>query len=402
MSILQTIIGLFRGGSALGTDRPEALSPQAAVPFLKIIDDNLDPLVATPVKATGSIALAAGMLNESGKYIDIGDGSRTIRVSVGNLGGTGNVGTALDNGGGMTLDQAGARLQAIIEGYLNIKVTRSVGTLTLENRRTGAAGNVTIATSLSAATVTGMSGGVGPDPFFAGNPGSAQVFTMVFAQQPTTGDHATIGADKYEFVTAGGEVATDTNIGVAIGGSAAETLANWIAAINATDANNQHANLLKGDGETPALANGTEPFFADSISTTLRIRSAAAAGSPQIVGSSKSVVLAESLTHASLVWGVGNVNLNTLGGSYASSIGGAAQQKTITAAMVTATSVRFSFPFRVGAFTAQIRTAAGLLRDAPATDTFTINNGDVLVGLTSTDATDIDATDVVVITAWPA
>jgi hypothetical protein len=299
----------------------------------------------------------------------------------------------------MSLAAAGARLQAIIEGYFDIAVTRNVGVLELEHRRAGVGGNVTITTDLVNVTVEGMSGGVGPDPFYPANPGSALVFGMPFAQQPTTGNTVTIGADVYQFITAGGEVTSDTRIGVAIGGDAAATLANWVAAINATYADNEHPNLLKGDGETPALANGTEPFFADIIGTTLRVRSAAAAGSSKIVGSAKSVVLAENLTHASLVWGVGNVNVNTLGGSYPSAFGVSVQSKAITQAMIDAGEVRFSFPFRVAAFTVQIRTFTHLLRDAPGADKFEIDNGDVLVTLTETDATDIDANDIVTVFA---
>lgn len=403
MTVLADHITAMRNrGSSLYSARPEAISGYELAPVLTTIDDNLDPLVATPARATGSITLTANALFEFNKEIVVGDGVRTLTIPYVSLGGTENKGYTLDVGGVATLESVGARLQAIIETYLNIKVTRTVGALTLENRRDGVGGNVTITTTLVNATVAGMTGGVGPDPFEPATPGSVTVFTMPFAQQPTTGDSVTIGVDKYEFVTAGGQVADDGNIGVAIGASAAETLTNWINAINAVNEDNEHANLLMGDGTTPALANGTESFRADAVGTTLRVRSAAAPGSTEIVGSAASVTLAENLTHATLVWNEGNVNVNTLGGSYPSSLGGAMQAKAITAAMVTAGEVRFAFPFRVGAFQAQIRTATNLLRDAPVTDTFELDNGDVLLTLTSTDASDVDAGDIVTVFAFPA
>lgn len=79
---------------------------------------------------------------------------------------------------------------------------------------------------------------------------------------PTDGDTATIGGDVYEFVdTAVNTIVNlDTHIAVQIGVAAANTRANWLAAINGT-ADIAHATITLADGVTPALGRGTEPVF---------------------------------------------------------------------------------------------------------------------------------------------
>jgi hypothetical protein len=93
----------------------------------------------------------------------------------------------------------------------------------------------------------------------------------------------------------------------------------------------------------------------------------------------------------------GNVNINTLAGKSAGGKAVCTTSLTITAAMITATRVRVAFPFTVGAFTVDVRSAAGVAQ-FDYTDAFTIDNGDVLIALAA-GVGDIVATDVVTISA---
>ena len=231
--------------------------------------------------------------------------------------------------------------------------------------------------------------------------GGVQCSEMPISNQPTAGDTFTIGADVYEWRASGGSLSNDARIAVEISAvNAAGSLANAVAAINAADSGNEHATIFKSDGETPAKSCGTEPYKADAIGTSLRIRSASAAGGT-VQGSTHSALLAENMTHATSVWKTGNVNMDTLGGRAASHHAGGCVSKSINAGMVTAGFVRFAFPFTVGAFIVQVRTAAGLLRGPMATDAASIDNGDVKITITSSDASDIDVTDVVTVIAFP-
>lgn len=357
----------------------------------------LDPALA--VAASGRITVAA--VPNVGTNVVISDGLRTVTFPFFNNAGSGNVNIKVDVGGGPSVKTVATRLADAIRRYLNIKVTQAAGVLTLVNKRKGTFGNAAITSSSTGLLVSGMSGGVGSARLEPVNNGGVQIAMLSMGQHVTLADTFTIGSDVYEFQAAAGSLAADGHIAVLRGADAAADRANAIAAINGTDTDNSHASIFQTDGETPALSRGTEHFFADEVGTSIRIRSAAAVGSQEIVGSLKSVTLAESLTHASNVWDVGNVDLNTLGGSAPMAAGGAIVSRTITAAMVTAGAVRFAFPFPVVHCIVQVRTAAGLLRGPMATDAVSIDNGDVKITVTSTDASDIDATDIVTVLAFP-
>lgn len=233
--------------------------------------------------------------------------------------------------------------------------------------------------------------------------GSVANAVVVISNQPTDTDTLTIGADVYEFVNTGvdDDIANETNICVLIGGSAAATQANLLAAINSTDGDGLHATCDTALGAA-APANGTENVVGRSITTTIQIRGADSPGG-RVTASNPSIVLAEAITHAADIWREGNVNLNTLGGSAPAPYGGAMQCKTITAAMIT-NSVRFSFPFTLTRFIVQARTATGVIRTALAAlpaDTYVINNGDVLATFGGGASPDVQATDVVCVVAYP-
>lgn len=220
--------------------------------------------------------------------------------------------------------------------------------------------------------------------------GAIPVHKMPFANQPTTADTIGIGGDTYEFVTASGAVADDDNIAVAIGGSAALTLTNLVAAINNTAAA-AHANITMIDEVTPALGRGTENVVAAIASTTLEIRPADAPGG-NVVPNSPSLAFAEAVTHANVVWTAGNVNLNTLGGR-AAGRKYALTTLTVTAAMVTAGSWIVEVPFTVGGVLGFVKSSAGVQR--ASTDAITFATTKVTVALAGGASPAIQATDVV-------
>ena len=199
--------------------------------------------------------------------------------------------------------------------------------------------------------------------------GSSAVVQLVQSGQPVAADTLTVGGDVYEADGAG------ANINFVVAGTAEATMDNLLAA---------------------AVASGTENLFWDKLGAThLRIR---AADAPQgnIIGSAPSVLLdASSLT--SYVFDAGDVNMNTLAGQAAAKTAMACARLVITTAMITATEVRISFPFNVSRFTFSA-TSAGIPVSFTATtgDSFTIDNGDVLIGLGS----DLANGDIVTVTAF--
>lgn len=227
--------------------------------------------------------------------------------------------------------------------------------------------------------------------------GSLASASLVLSAQPTTTDTIGIGGDTYEFVAAAGNVANDANIAVEIGASAAATRANLIAAINATDADNQHATINNVADTAPALANGTEDVVADEVGTDVRVRTADAPGG-NVLGASPSLVLAEVITAAADIWKEGNVNMNTLGGAAPASRAHAIAEVTVTAAMVT-NGKQVSFPFTPTRFRVQVTDSFGVVR-GNGSDSFAIANDGVLVTFGGGADPDIQATDVLQIEAW--
>jgi hypothetical protein len=206
------------------------------------------------------------------------------------------------------------------------------------------------------------------------DPGSVCVFQIVATGLPAGGQLLTIGADTYEANGAGG------NINFAIGGTAEATMDNLLAA---------------------AVANGTENFFWDKPgglgTSILRLRSA---DGPQgnIIAADPNVAVTENLNNT--VFDCGNVNVNTLAGRAAGVRQEASAVLTLNAGHIAATTARISFPFAVARFEVSCRTALGADISAH-TDTFLINNGDVLVTLAG-GVGDLVATDVVCVKAYSA
>ncbi len=215
------------------------------------------------------------------------------------------------------------------------------------------------------------------------------------ATKPQGGDTVTVGSDVYEFASGSGDLSNDAYIGVELGADAEACLDNLIAAINAQDANNQHASIKQTDSTTPALANGTEAVRAVKIGTTaLQLESASEAGGQQ-KAMDPSIVLGEGLTDASDVWDVGNVNLNTLAGKVPEQQFASATL-AITSAMVTAGAVWVVPPFTPTTVLASVMTSAGVVKAIGGADKVEISGSYVKITLAGGGgASDINNTDVV-------
>jgi hypothetical protein len=231
------------------------------------------------------------------------------------------------------------------------------------------------------------------------NGGARGVAALLMGTNPTHQDTLVIGADTYEFLAGAATVANDANIAVAIGGSAAVTAASLVAAINATDADNEHPTINNGADTAPALANGTESVFASLDGTTVSIVDALSPGGDLSANPAAplSIVLNETFAAAGNIWACGNINTNLLGGNAA---GQARQSQVVwTAANVAAGDRVFRFPFTVRGFTVQVRTAAGLLKH-PVADAFVASGTDITLTLDASGAPEIVNGDIVTIVAF--
>lgn len=227
---------------------------------------------------------------------------------------------------------------------------------------------------------------------------------LSIATQPTAGDTILIGDDTYEFVANAGAVADDEFIAVEIAGNVAGSVANLVAAINATDADNAHANITNVATDAPALANGTQPVVADIDlgAALVRVRYADAPGgalrSP--ARTFPSLALSETLDDGTDAWMCGDVNMNTLGATAAGQL--AMGVSAYTADNIAASDKRvFSFPFTVTMFTVQVRAANGKIKTNSDTDLWTLDGTDVVLTIAAAN-TEIVDTDVITVTAYGA
>lgn len=220
---------------------------------------------------------------------------------------------------------------------------------------------------------------------------------LIFSAQPSHQDTIGIGGDAYEFIDTGTgtQVADDANIAVVIGGSAAATLNNLIAAINGT-ADEEHATVTLADGTTPAVGIGSVAVVADAIGTDLRIRSATAAGNNPIPAD-PDIALAESITSATDIWRQGTVNLNSLSGYAAAPKREVKGSLAVTTAMLTSEPFTVvSCPFTPTGFIVQVRTSTGLCKYV--TDLFTIANDTIQCNVDG--ATSVANTDTITFHVW--
>lgn len=229
------------------------------------------------------------------------------------------------------------------------------------------------------------------------DPGAVATASLNIATNPSDTNTVTIGGDVYEFCTAAGATANDTNIGVVIGANAAASRDNLIAAINGSVS---AATGLTNASGGPAEANGTEDFYADEIGTEVRIRSADGVGGT-IECRYDTTEVAQTLTDAADIWSTGDAAINS--GRNSGQRQFCINSQTITAAMITYGSARFSFGNQDGVgtvdtFIVQVVDATGVVRSG-GVDEFTLVNDDVLCTFGGGASPDIQDTDVVTILA---
>lgn len=184
---------------------------------------------------------------------------------------------------------------------------------------------------------------------------------LPYSGQPSDTETWTIGGDVYEACTAAGSVAADSRIAVLIGSDADATYANLVAAINADNKTDQHPTLFRTDDTTPARANGREKFRAvqDTANNIVYLYRAKRPGGVDLEeGSAPSVALSDTVSNGG-PWKHLNANLSVAGA-------GALMDKSadlvhaVTAANISAGSVKIPLPFTPRSFIAQVRTSAGV------------------------------------------
>lgn len=234
------------------------------------------------------------------------------------------------------------------------------------------------------------------------NTGAVANALLELSVQPTTGDTFTIDGLVFEFVTAAGNVATNTNVGIPIGAAVANSRTNAIAAINGTAT--VPSGLFQTDGTTAAIPNNTtKNWVCDLVDTTyMRIRSADAPGG-NVVSRADTSVVSSTLTNAANIWDVGTGNAVN-NGRAVGTVNISAQKRAITAAMITFGSGRYSFgspddtASAITGVIVQVRASTGVNKFAWA-DVVAISDRDVEITYTG-GGTDIAATDTVTVIAF--
>lgn len=238
---------------------------------------------------------------------------------------------------------------------------------------------------------------------------SQATLTLNAADPSTTNTMTLTGAppntavvETYEFLTAGGTVANDNNIGVVRGVSKQATLTALILAINGGVTS--PTGLLKSTGAA-ARRNGTKYYVASDLTgVVMEIRSASGVGGTPIARAD-TTTLSETFTDAADIWDVGSGN--PINPGHAATITQAmCQSRVVTAShLLTATKVmRFSFVNNTGAITIGRATAAVYgstgIRKYPIADTLTVSGSDALYTLAGTGAPEAIAGDTIIVTAW--
>lgn len=186
--------------------------------------------------------------------------------------------------------------------------------------------------------------------------------TLAYSNVPTDTNTVTIGADVYEFCTAAGSVASDTNIAVVIGTSNA-TAQNLVDAINATLGSGPvHPTLFQTDGVTPAVASGTENVLAVYVAGTIYVYNADAPGGTKVDGVAPSLAFSDTADNYG-PWMYSNLNLS-IGAAFAPVTKVARLKHALVAGDLTETMpLRIPVPFAPQSYELQVRDASGVAVD---------------------------------------
>lgn len=179
--------------------------------------------------------------------------------------------------------------------------------------------------------------------------------TINLNTNPTHQDTITIGGQVYEFINTGTGtvVANDNNIAVVIGGSAAATVTNFLAAVNGTAAA-AHATVTKADTVTPAVGVGSLRLFAFTAgSNVVSLTATFKQGTNPTAGEWKdwatmpaampSVAITDALT-ASVNWSTTNLNTLLYFNPFHATRGFVSFRLPVTTAMIAAGSANVFCP----------------------------------------------------------
>jgi len=194
-------------------------------------------------------------------------------------------------------------------------------------------------------------------------PEGVYAFTALdYTDNPTAADTLVIGDDTYEFVATGGDVTTNTNIGVVREATAAATFANLVLAINSAYASNLHAYLFQDDSTTPAIANGTENVLASITSGVLYLYAADAPGGTKVAGAAPDLaVTAAGLTEA-IEFVPTNLNLSVGAGAAVATQAAHLKHTVVAGNLTAAQPLKLAVPFTPQSWNVQVRDAAGMLK----------------------------------------
>jgi len=215
--------------------------------------------------------------------------------------------------------------------------------------------------------------------------------------QPLTGEYLIIGGDTYEFVTAGGAVTLDANIGVELSGVLLNTDIETLAdAINGAIVSSTITDVATTGS---ALINGTEALLATAPGgDVLIIQNAVYRGGAALPGTQSIALDASNVGGA--VWDVGNVNMTSLGGKAQRTVEESRIVLTWTTALAVTGIYTIRLPFTPVGFTFQVRSATGLDLTDTITDLFTISGNNIVI--TKDAAGNLGDTNIVTIVAWSA
>lgn len=209
-----------------------------------------------------------------------------------------------------------------------------------------------------------------------GNAGEVAALGITQSGQPVADETVIIGGDTYTF-------------------KAAKTVAFEVE-ISAVNAEGTLDNLL-----AEAVAQGTENLLWEKLSATQLRLSNADAPQGALLPGSQNIACSTAATNYALN-PPSPTNVNLLGGVVAAPQRHGVASLIVQAGMVSAgATIRLHFLFNVVRFHVQVRTSTGALKMA-VTDTFTLDNDDVLITFAAGGASDLVATDVVHVEAWSA
>lgn len=204
-----------------------------------------------------------------------------------------------------------------------------------------------------------LSGKVGVVNVYALSGAAANTYTVTI----TDNTYSPALVDVYEIRSTGTEVLSDDSVGVELG-TVDQTLTRLAAAINKDSTTNEHPNLLKTDGETPAIANGKLRLkaVADLANDRLYVYRVDVDGNPEL-GANLDIAFAEVGANSS--WQRSTWTENPVVEEFASNI--ASLAIPVTTALLAATPIRVFVNFEPKGAVVQARSSASAVKSTTTT-----------------------------------